>query len=151
METFQKKFTEIKPKYETLKEQLNELETKRKELTDKLEHHHSEISKLKGALDAIEMVKGFRFSVRTKDTFKQLKCFLFDNAHYIMYYNENGGGVINLKLYCSTENIWSKFNSETSKVLDMRDVFEICFEKEISEEERTVKIIQKFDDFISTN
>jgi hypothetical protein len=66
-----------------------------------------------------------------------------------MYYNEKGGGVINLKY--STENYWSKFNSETSKVLDMRDVYEICFEKEISEEERTVKIIQKFDDFISTN
>lgn len=75
METFQKKITEIKPKRETLKEQLNELETKRKELSDKLEHHYSEISKLKGALDAIEMVKSIRFHIRTKDTFKQVLSF----------------------------------------------------------------------------
>lgn len=134
---FEKKITEIQNQIEPIKKEAEEYRKKEDELLCKLDSFYSKIANLERAIEVIETVESYRDFIVTHISFEEVKDFLFTKQNLVFCYNENGE-----YSRLTTENC-----TKTSKVLDMRQIYEICFETNLNEEERMLKIVEQFNDF----
>ena len=100
-------------------------------------------------IQVIDTIQSYRHHVVTH-SFSSTMRFLMERKNAVFVYNENGGWKFDL-FNDGDSKPWAYIDPETSKVIDMRKIYEICFEKQTNEEEQKLKIIQKFDDFLLTN
>lgn len=122
---------------EEIRNQLNPIQKEIEEYKNKEDELLLKYYKFKGAIQAIETVESYRDFIVTHISFEEVKDFLFTKQNLVFCYNENGE-----YSRLTTENC-----TKTSKVLDMRQIYEICFETNLNEEERMLKIVEQFNDF----
>lgn len=122
---------------EEIRNQLKPIQKEIEEYKNKEDELLLKYYKFKGAIQAIETVESYRDFIVTHISFEEVKDFLFTKQNLVFCYNENGE-----YSRLTTENC-----TKTSKVLDMRQIYEICFETNLNEEERMLKIVEQFNDF----
>ena len=122
---------------EEIRNQLKPIQKEIEEYKNKEDELLLKYYKFKGAIQAIETVESYRDFIVTHISFEEVKDFLFTKQNLVFCYNENGE-----YSRLTTEN-----QTKTSKVLDMRQIYEICFETNLNEEERMLKIVEQFNDF----
>ena len=122
---------------EEIRNQLKPIQKEIEEYKNKEDELLLKYYKFKGAIEVIETVESYRDFIVTHISFEEVKDFLFTKQNLVFCYNENG----------EYSRLTAGNCTKTSKVLDMRQIYEICFETNLNEEERMLKIVEQFNDF----